>query len=264
MLAGSVQGAVIAGWDFSQFKVPGASNGGGSPLLANYSVYDPNGAGSESGWFGDVTYGSGFLPTAGGGLNCERLPDSSKKGCAPPNVDGPVRSNRSEPFEIGQPSFDARTILLAEGGQTYVTAYAMTAIGSVSPVFYAMTPGGEVAYDWKLSFGGKVVSGQNGDGGQTDCGTPCESTVTVEFSTDGSSYSSISSETLTVEDQRFEVDLDWWSHDEVYVRLGLSPSQAQPVIDNVAIEAIPVPEPTRRMQLLAGLAGLLVLARLRR
>jgi hypothetical protein len=261
LLAGTTQAAVIAGWDFSQYKVPGDESGGGSPLPANYSYYDGNGAGTGANAIGEATFsGSAFVPTAGEGRNCERLADTSLKGCAPPNVDGPIRSNRSDPFDVGQPSFDAFSLLLAEG-QTYANRYAMKATNSVDVVFRASAPGG--ASDWIVSFGGKVLSGGGSDGGEVSCAPSCGSTVTVEFSTDGISYTSYSSASLTPDDQRFEIALDTAVATEAYVRLGLSAASGEPVIDNVAIEAIPVPEPGGLAQLMAGVAGLFALRRFR-
>src|SRR5688500_18074447 len=90
LCAGSAGAEVIGGWDFSQYKVPGSTTGGASPLPANYAFGDPNGAGSGANAIGSATL-SGLLPTGGEGLDCERLPDGSLAGCATPNVDGPVR-----------------------------------------------------------------------------------------------------------------------------------------------------------------------------
>jgi hypothetical protein len=50
VMSASAQAAVIAGWDFSQFKAPGDPTTGGPPLLATNASLDQNGAGSESGF----------------------------------------------------------------------------------------------------------------------------------------------------------------------------------------------------------------------
>ena len=48
------------------------------------------------------------------------------------------------------------------------------------------------------------------------------------------------------------------------MRLAMGAGNATPVIDNVAVEAIPLPEPGAMLQLAAGMAGLFALSRLRR
>lgn len=250
-LAGSAQASVIAGWDFSQYKVPGSSVGGGSPLSANYAWGDPNGAGAEAASYGTATFSS-LLPTAGGGLDCERTGGNSSTvdenvvGCAPPNTEGPIRSNRYESFDLGKPSFGAHSLLKTEG-QTYAHHYAVFAESNTDLVLEVDQPGG--AQNWAVSFGGRTFSGT--------------STVTVEFSTDGSSYSSYPSAALTTDDTRFRIDLDTVTTAKAYVRLGLSTGSGTPIIDNVAVEAIPLPEPGLMLQLMAGLMGLGVLKRLR-
>jgi hypothetical protein len=249
LLAGSAQAAVIAGWDFSQFKAPGVSTGGLSPLGATNASLDPNGAGSESALIGTATFDNAtLLPTSGIGFNCQKT--TGTDGCAVPNVDGPVRSNRSEPFDLGLPAFDAFTILMNEG-QPYAHRYGVTATGPVDVVFKAVAGYTGGANNWKVSFGGTMLTGTT-------------STVDVAFSGDGSSFTSYGSVNLTVDDERYEVALDTAAYGAGYVRLSLDGSSGQPVIDNVAVEATPVPEPAAVAQLLSGVACLLGLARLRR
>src|SRR5262245_843094 len=113
--------AVVAGWDFSQFRGSNSLD----PIVtntvpANYSDSDPTfNAGSGSAAFGTLyfngTNGSSststdFLPTVGT-MNCQRLPTGAPQpvgGCTTPNVDGPIRSNKHNPWtQAGDPSFDA-------------------------------------------------------------------------------------------------------------------------------------------------------------
>src|SRR5215470_6904103 len=142
LAAGTAQAReVVAGWDFSQFQETGSLTPVGNSVPANYSDYDLTfNAGSGSAAFGTAffngTNGSSntttdFLPTAGV-MNCERRPVGVNEplkpaGCAVPNVDGPIRSNKKEPWaRRGKTSFDAFTVLRTEG-QQYQNALAMRA-----------------------------------------------------------------------------------------------------------------------------------------
>jgi hypothetical protein len=242
-IAASSQAVVIAGWDFSQHQLPASAVGGGSPLPANYASLDPNGAGAESAIFGEATYNdSVLLPNAGIGANCEITGSQGTEGCAPPNVDGPIRSNRSEGFELGKSSFDAFSILRDEG-QAYATRYGMTATGNVDVVLKAISGYNGGASNWVVSFGGRMLTGT-------------ASTVDVAFSSDGVSYTNYGPVNLTVDDERYEVALDAAAHPVGYVRLTLDAATGQPLIDNVAVEATPIPEPAATAQLLAGVACL--------
>ncbi len=249
LLAASAQATVIAGWDFSQFKVPGDPTGGTSPLGATNASLDPNGAGVESGFIGQATFSNAdLLPTAGLSFNCDRT--TGTDGCAAPNVDGPVRSNRSEPFDLGLPSFDAFSILRVEG-QTNTHRYGVTATGPVDVVFKTVAGYTGGASNWKVSFGGRMLTGT-------------ASTVDVAFSSDGSSFTNYGTVNLTADDEIHEVTLDPAAYGAGYVRLSLDASSGQPVIDNVAVEATPIPEPAATAQLLAGVACLVGLYRMRR
>lgn len=250
-LAASAQAVVIAGWDFSQHRLPNSAVGGGSPLPANYASLDPNGAGAEAGVIGTATYNAGvLLPTAGIGFNCDRTGSLGTEGCATPNTDGPVRSNRSEAFDLGRPSFDAFSILKAEG-QAFTNRYGMTPTGAVDLIVGATAGYTGGASNWQVSFGAQMLTGTT-------------STVNVAFSPDGVSYTSFGSVNITTDDERFSVPLAVAASPKGFVRLSLDASSGQPVIDNVAIEATPIPEPGSVAMLVSGAACLLGLARRRR
>jgi hypothetical protein len=142
----------------------------------------------------------------------------------------------------------------------------MTASNNVSVVFEADLGAGNSGSGWGVSFGGKTLSGVGDDGGPLSCdpvgASECTTNVSVEFSTNGSSYSSFGSVQLTAEDTRFDVPLAATSSQTGYVRLGLAPGAgaAQPLIDNVAIT---LPEPGSTLALLAGVLSLLALPRRR-
>jgi hypothetical protein len=248
-LAGSGQATVLAGWDFSQFKAPGNATGGTSPLGATNASLDPNGAGAESGFIGQATFSNAvMLPTAGIGGNCSKT--TGTEGCATPNVDGPVRSNRSEAFDLGLPSFDAFSILKAEG-QPFANRYGLTATGAGDIVFKTAAGYTGGANNWRVSFGGRMLTGT-------------ASTVGVAFSSNGTSFTSFGSVNLDADDERYSVALDTNAFPTGWVRLSLDASSGQPVIDNVAIEATPIPEPGSVAMLVSGVACLLGLARRRR
>jgi hypothetical protein len=279
VLGASTAGAeTVAGWDFSQYRGDGSLAPFTDTLPANYSDLDPTfNAGAESaaigtlyfdGSFGSSSTTTDFLPTAGS-MNCERVPvggSGGPEGCSAPNVDGPVRSNRDAPWATpGHTSFDAHGVLRAEG-QAFQNLLAMQATNSVAVVFEAdVAP--DAAASWAVSFGGRVVSGGGDDGGALDCDPvgagECSTTVTVEFSPDGSTYSSFGSVVLTAADTRYSMPLDPGASSTGYVRLGFTPGSGGelPIIDNVAIAAIPVPEPGMVLMLLAGILGLRVLPR---
>src|SRR5262245_55793639 len=121
---------VAAGWDFSQYEGTGELTPFTNTLPANYSDSDPTfNAGAGSATFGTLffngTNGSSntvtnFLPTAGT-MNCERRlvgvnEPLKPAGCAVPNVDGPIRSNKNEPWDDqGETAFDAHSVLRSEG-----------------------------------------------------------------------------------------------------------------------------------------------------
>ena len=100
-----------------------------------------------------------------------------------------------------------------------------------------------------LSFGGKTFSGT--------------SSVGVDFSVDGASYTPVTTAALTTSDNRFSIPLTASQSRFGLVRLSLDPSLGQPIIDNVAIEATFVPEPGMGLLLVAGIGGLAVLNRIR-
>jgi hypothetical protein len=277
-LAAGAQATMVAGWDFSQYRGPGLLSTDGATysntLDANYSDLDPtSGAGAESSLFGtlyfDGSFGSSSVPAGpttttlvptAGSMACDRAPAGpglGAGGCTIPNVEGPVRSN------LG--SFGKHTVLLAEG-QTYAQRLGLAANSNASVVFEADLSGlGLVGGPWTLTLGGRTASGGGSDGGELSCAPACSSTVTVDFSTDGSSYTSVDSLVLTPDDEEFTVALTgpYEGADTGYVRLNFSPSGTQPVIDNVAVDVRFLPEPGASLGLVMGAASLLVLRRFR-
>ena len=103
---------------------------------------------------------------------------------------------------------------------------------------------------WALSFAGNTL-GANVD-------------VTVEFSTDGTTYTPFGGTLgLNAVDTQYVVGLGADASDVAFVRLNLG---AGARIDNVSLEATvgaPVPEPTTAVLAIAGLAGLGIVGRRR-
>lgn len=235
----AAQADTIAGWDFSQYFSDGLLTIDGSTfttsLDANYSSLDPTfNAGAESAAFGTMSISGAVVPTA---------------GSLESNLDGPAD-------ETGENSFDSLTILEFEG-QLFQELMSLTAVGSADLVFVAdLTSVNDTANLWSVSFGGKTFS-------DSSCAPNCTSTVSVEFSTDGSSYTSFGSVLLGANDQAFNVALDTAAAATGYVRLGLQSASGQPIIDNVAIQATPLPEPAATVGVLAGAVCLAALKRLR-
>jgi hypothetical protein len=272
-IAGSAQAVTVAGWDFSQWQEAGQLSTNGttstSNLPANYSAYDATfnaGAGAASfgtlyfdGSFGSTSVSQGtpsgttaFAPTTG---------SPQGTGSLDSNLQGPVQTHVGTlPFLSGKPAgvgFEAFPVLEAEG-QTFQHSLSMTARTAVDVVFRAdtssLTAPGEGGVGWSLSFAGKTFPGAG------------DSPVDVAFSTNGSSFTTIGSVNLTQTDQRFRVKLSNATGpptENAYVRLSLDPATAQPIIDNVTLDAIYVPEPGQMLQLVSGVAGLLALVRRR-
>lgn len=274
--AGPAAAGIVAGWDFSQYRASGSLTPFTNTLPANYSNSDPTfNAGSGSAAFGtlyfDGTNGSSstlteFLPTAGT-MNCERRPSGGvlkPLGCAAPNVDGPVRSNKNEPWSAkGDVAFDAHSVLRSEG-QQHQNLLGMTASNNVSVVFGADAGAPIPQSAWSVSFGGRTLSGVGDNGGPLSCdpagASECVTNVSIEYSTNGSSYTSFGSVQLTSADTRYSVPLAVNTSQTGYVRLGLAPGAggAQPIIDNVAL-----PEPGSSVMLLSGMLCILALRRRR-
>jgi hypothetical protein len=218
---------MVAGWDFSQYAIDGFLSVDGENLVgtlpANYSNFDPTyGAGEESAAFGtmylDGSFGSTATPLD---FSDTFVPSAAAPGSLQSNLSWPVQ-------EAGQVPFDTDNVLIAEEAQEVANPFAMIAQAPQLVVFEAdLSAVQETGSNWLLSFGGKTSSGT--------------STVTIDFSTTGSGYTSVGQVELTENDTQFVVDLGPGVAETGYVRLGFNPvGLDQPFIDNVAIS---LPEP---------------------
>lgn len=236
-ISGTANAALIAGWDFSQYFTDGVLSVDGENLTdtlpANYSSFDPTfGAGAEAGNYGTLYLNGQFGSTA--------TPlDFSDPVVPSAAIGGSLSSNLNAPLP-GVP-FDTFNVLIAEG-QPFANPQAMIAQGPASIVFEADPA--QFGQDWSITFGGRTFAGT--------------SSITVEFSSDGSSYLSLGAANLTTVDTPYSFAVPGALGDRGFVRLSFAPTGTSlPFIDNVAISATAVvPEPGTALLLFAGLVGL--------
>jgi hypothetical protein len=268
-IAGSAQAAFIAGWDFSQYAGAGTlqiseDTNTGDPinsntLKSNYSDFDTTfGAGGDSQDYGtmyingdhgstDVDENAGlpiFRTTTGSLTNNVTLPGSNEVPV------GDVNFNATNtPLQVGAGNY------LAGTGQDYNVTLSMISSSVVNAVFEAnLSALGplEVGENWSISFAGRV---------NTDT-----SNVTIEFSSDGITYSPLTSALFDMNDTLYTRSVAGNLGDNGFFRLGFSGSASVlPRIDNVTISAdvSQIPEPGTALLLALGLTGLGVASRRR-
>ncbi len=260
-IAGTAQAAFIAGWDFTQYAGAGSLQISEDPgtfepitrdtLKANYSDFDASfGAGGASQPFGTMWMN---------GLNGSTDVDADNSIFLPtlnslaPNLSTPGDNE----IPVGDVAFDATVGVLQVGagnylagtGQDYRNVLSMRALDDVSIVFEAnLSVLGPLfqAENWSLTFAG--------------ISSTATSSVTVEFSTDGVSYSALAAADLTTSAAAFTRAVLANPGDNAFFRLGFTSTGANPIprIDNVTISAdvSQVPEPGTAALLLVGMAGL--------
>jgi hypothetical protein len=216
LLALPARAATIAGWDFSQWAGDNAlitnrmTFAFEDTLDANYSSADPTfNAGAESAAFGTLYFDGQF-----GSTNVDEAAPfpafAPTAGSLSSNLDGPVQGPGDNPF-------DSHTILQSEG-QDFTNLLGMTAAAPLSVVFEADL----YASGRSVTFGGKTFSGA--------------STLGIEFSKDGSTYTNVGTANLTTTDTPFAVPLKPLASSRAFVRFSFDATAGQPIIDNVAIQ----------------------------
>ena len=221
VIAAPAHAEMIAGWDFSQYFGSGFLTIDGATftdtLDANYSDLDPTfNAGAESAAFGTMYIDGSFGSTdvAEGSGTEEIIPFT---GSLAGNADAPAVN----PFE----SFS----ILTNEGQMFTSQLSLRGDATSSVVFEAdVSSVAGTRSNWRVTFAGRNLSGQ--------------SDVGIQFSTDGSSYTSYGSVTLLTSEAAFDVALGTATSAMGYVKFDFAPPNGTdlPIIDNVAIE---VPEP---------------------
>jgi len=248
--AGMAQADLIAGWDFSQYATAGRLTIDGTTnintLDANYSSLDPTfGAGSESASFGsmrmDGTFGSSSI-NPGPGSDVLPTPRAVVKGNTMPFT-GAIQGNGA--------GFDAFSVLRSEG-QPFTQFLGLlanvgsTIVFSANPAAVDPANAGE---NWSVEFGGETLQGAANvavslDAG-CDGGLDSGATVVPLDTTTGATMQTVTfagANTSSLACVQFAMD-------------------SGAVIDNVAINATPVPEPGTVLMLAAGVGGLVVLRR---
>lgn len=250
---------MVAGWDFSQFFGNGLLSIDAQTATdfvdANYSDFDPTfGVGAESAAFGTLYFGGQF-----GSLSFT-IDFSGDEPFTIANED--LISNRDAPREVDFGSSSALNILEQEG-QLFQQNFSGLFTQMVDVVFEAdLRSEGLVGNVWTISFAGisqvALVDGIR---------QRPPALVTFESSTDGANYVPIGSVTVDEVDTRFELPLDPSTDgaERVFVRVGFDPAMNErPILDNVALTAIQVPEPAETLAGGAALASLALLYGLRR
>lgn len=250
-LAGTAAADLIAGWDFSQYRVDGSLDAGAGPvdtLPANYSSLDATFGAGGTGPGNSGAFGTLYMDGSNGSTDVtENAPSPGPEVVAHANN---VTANRLAPLDFSSSGgpvnvFDAFNVLLASG-QTHQSRVGLTALTPADLVFEA-DQGAAVQTTWAVSFAAYALD---------VTGTV---SVDVEVATDCSSYSFVDSVLLTEAQQAYSLPLAALVDDAVCVRLRLDTANGQPVIDNVA-----VPEPGLAAMLVAGVLALAGLERRRR
>lgn len=235
-LARAQEEQLVAGWDFSQYAIEGflsldGATLNGNTIDANHSSLDPTGgAGIESNAFGRMYLNGSFGSSTAILDPSFVIPDPFQPFAATLGAGSLVSNADQAPLGFGSQA--ACTYQQLENMPfANCSDFAMVAIDPVSVVFAAdRSSAPAVSGDWSVSFGGRTSLE----------GT---SSVTVQFSTDGSSYANAGVAALTAADTPFTFALGAPSSPTAYVRLvfGAQTPGAEAIVDNVGI-AVPEPE----------------------
>lgn len=225
--AGSAQAELVAGWDFSDLPVDGAS------IPASYAA---NYTGSS---------GSGTLNVAGDVAASAMPPGASLRDDA--GIQGGLtgngfRSAGAATFPFGTTSFS--------GGE----ALGLTARGSASAEFDATVPSASADF-WQLSFGARTIAN-----GAT--GGPGLTTLGISFGDTCAAAASVGDIVIGQEDTEVNLWLGATGSAGGCVVFDVDGTTNQPLLDNVSISRV-VPEPGLGGMLVAGVIGLLGLNRRR-
>ncbi len=224
LMAGPAAAELVAGWDFSNLPVDGASVP--ASLAANYTA----------------TGTSGTLNVSGDVVASAMEPGSNETDDA--GLQGGIDGNgfvTAPTFPFGTTSFS--------GGE-YL---GLTARGTASAEFDASLPAPSSSY-WQLTFGARAIVNKGvASNGRT--------TVGISFGDTCASAASVGDVEIGAEDTAVSLFLGPTGVAGGCVVFDLDGSTNQPLIDNVALST--VPEPGMGAMLVAGALGLTGLVRRR-
>jgi hypothetical protein len=241
-VSGSAHAVMIAGWDFSQYFSSGELSIDQATytdtLAANYSNRDDAGpmAASRNAVLQRRVRSTDVVETRPrrrygvGSLNSNLT--------APQTGPGYVPFNSFSKLDAAGQEFEENLSLQIQNDVSFVfAAYLDTIPGLVG--------------DWSMTFGGQTLTGT--------------SVVNIEFSTNGTTFSSAGQRTLNTLDTLYTVSLAGLPSDTAFVRLNvLTAGSTGSRIDNVALNGtVTVPEPSTLVLLGAGLAAAAVVGRRR-
>lgn len=255
---GSAQAAMVAGWDFTQYIGAGTlaleeDFEDDNTLRSNYSDFDPTfGAGGASQPFGTL-----YMNGTNGSTSVTSANIAPTTGSLTPNLGTPGANE----VPVGDVAFDAVAGVLQVGsgnyaagtGQDFREVLSMRALSVIDIVFQAdVSSITSLGQNWSIAFAGVTNSGT--------------SPVTVEFSTDGISYSLLDTLTFTTSQALFTASVVGNESATGFFRVGFDPAGAViPRFDNVTIsgDVALIPEPGTAALLMMGLLGLGVAGRRR-
>lgn len=234
----SAQQSLVAGWDFNNYVgdgfglIDGTTFAPVNTLDANYSSYDPTfGAGQEANAFGTLYYDGQFGS------------DTQNTALSAADAIRPTTGNLNSGLFLGQlygQDYNLNTVMTAEGydfaGSLSLQMGNPTAGFGFKVVFAANAP--TAMTDWEMSFAGIRGLVANPEA------------ITVEFSTDGSTWGAAETFNLGASEAPFTTTVKSVLSQNAYFRVS---GNAQSAIDNVGIAAVPEPSS------FAALAGLLAL-----
>jgi len=220
--AGTAQADLIAGWDFSQYFVAGRLTLDGTSYVNTLSANYGDGSGTM------------FVDGTAGSTNVDPTPTTASAVIPAPRVVG--RASHASTADY--------TGAVTGGGSLLPSRPEFLGLlaGSASTVVFQASPVAE-GKNWEVSFGGETLSGAG------------NVTVSIDTNCDGANEatgSPIALGTDTGADTQTESFLDGLTTQACFQFA----MDAGTVIDNVAIEAVPVPEPAMVLGLAAG-AGML-------
>jgi hypothetical protein len=221
VLADGAAAATVAGWDFSQWVGDSLLSTDNQTLRntlpANYSTLDPtNNAGAESAAFGTLyfngQFGSTSVPLVGDGSE----PFVPVAGSLASNLDAPAEALGDNPFDSHQ--------ILAFEGQAFQSFLSMGATSALQVVFSAdLSSVSQSGSSWRVTFGARATA---------------PSALGIDFSTDGTAFTSAGSVSLTDADTPFSVNLSAAPTERLFVRLRFTPPPGgAQYLDNVAVQA---------------------------